>query len=465
MQAKYQNLKYHPACESLPPLSEDAYLGLKSEIISARQVHVPIGLTPDGLLLDGRHRYRVVNELETEGIKVKVKFETITEDPYAYVERMQMSRRNFTPAQRAAWGHRHKRYTPVIGCDHKDAAAILRITTHPEADKFLDAIIAGTMTPSVAMRTAFPPAKKEPAPVASRAFLDTPSPSVQLMRPRTPRALDNNAPRRHFVIPDTQVRPGAPLKHIEWLARYAADKRPDVIVHLGDHYDLASLSSYDKGTKAAEGKRLDRDIASGQLALKIFQDTLAKHAPDYKPELHMLTGNHEERLIRHGIAHPELFKPNQLDDLGREQFGWTTYPFLEPVTIDGIKYCHYFVRNTHGAVVQSKRGMPSAREQVKREGMSAISGHKQGLDVHIQQYDECLQIGIIAGSCYLHDESYLTPQGTTYWRGALVLNHVVAGEFSPWFIDLDWFCRRYEGKPLAEFLAKAKDSELLKANV
>ena len=41
--------------------------------------------------------------------------------------------------------------------------------------------------------------------------------------------------RRYVVIPDTQVKPGVPTDHLEWAGRYVAEKRPDVVVHLGDH--------------------------------------------------------------------------------------------------------------------------------------------------------------------------------------------------------------------------------------
>jgi len=44
----------------------------------------------------------------------------------------------------------------------------------------------------------------------------------------------------HLVIPDTQAKPGAPTKHLEWIGRYILDRRPDVVVHLGDHWDMPS---------------------------------------------------------------------------------------------------------------------------------------------------------------------------------------------------------------------------------
>ena len=51
------------------------------------------------------------------------------------------------------------------------------------------------------------------------------------------------------VIPDCQIKEGVPTEHLEWAGQYIADKKPDVIVNIGDFWDMPSLSSYDKGRK------------------------------------------------------------------------------------------------------------------------------------------------------------------------------------------------------------------------
>jgi len=64
----------------------------------------------------------------------------------------------------------------------------------------------------------------------------------------------------HFIIPDTQTRPGLTYEHLTAAGNYMVAKQPDVVIHLGDHWDMHSLSSYDKGTKKAEGARYQNDI-------------------------------------------------------------------------------------------------------------------------------------------------------------------------------------------------------------
>src|SRR3989337_786524 len=75
---------------------------------------------------------------------------------------------------------------------------------------------------------------------------------------------------KHFFIPDCQVKPSVNTDHIESAGNYAAHKQPNVIIFGGDFYDMESLSSYDKGTKRAEGRTYQKDIIAGNKALTRF---------------------------------------------------------------------------------------------------------------------------------------------------------------------------------------------------
>ena len=65
---------------------------------------------------------------------------------------------------------------------------------------------------------------------------------------------------RIAVVPDVQARDGLAYPHLAAYGEYIAAKRPDAIVHLGDHADMSSLSSYDKGKRSFEGRRYRKDI-------------------------------------------------------------------------------------------------------------------------------------------------------------------------------------------------------------
>lgn len=244
--------------------------------------------------------------------------------------------------------------------------------------------------------------------------------------------------KRHLCIPDTQVRGGVRIDHLEWAAKYANEKRPDVIVHLGDHWDLPSLSSYDKGRRASENKRVLKDIEAGNKALELFTSTL-----DYKPRLVMTLGNHDQRIERYVDDHAELEGIIGYDSFNALSLGWEVYPFLQPVTIDGVTYVHYAPRGSDGSIGQTKRGAPSARAQVMREMRSTVCGHKQGLDTYIHNTGTRIIRGIIAGSFYQHSEGYLSPQGNRHWRGILYLTEVNNGEFNLCEVSLRYLRRKY----------------------
>jgi predicted phosphodiesterase len=248
--------------------------------------------------------------------------------------------------------------------------------------------------------------------------------------------------KRILVIPDTQVKPGVRTDHLEWIGKYVAAKRPDVVVHLGDHWDMPSLSSYDKGKASAEGRRVIRDIEAGNAGLQRLCAPF-RRLRGYSPRLVILRGNHEQRLERYTEDHPELEGAVGYHQFNDRALGWEVVPFLETITIEGVTFCHYFPRSGDGNISQTKRGAPSARAQVLREMRSTVAGHKQGLDVHIHCTGSRTIRGVIAGSCYLHQEAYLSPQGVRYWRGVLSLHEVKGGNFALTEVTLDWLRKKY----------------------
>jgi hypothetical protein len=127
-----------------------------------------------------------------------------------------------------------------------------------------------------------------------------------------------------------------------------------------------------------------------------------------------------------------------IDDLKYKEFGFEVIPFLEPVVIDGISYCHYY----SGA--RRETAISNARTLLNKKHMSCIAGHKQGRDIAYGQRGDGKDITcIVAGSFYAHDESYMGHQGNNHWRGILRLNNVNDGSFEERFISLDYLMQRY----------------------
>ena len=79
---------------------------------------------------------------------------------------------------------------------------------------------------------------------------------------------------KHLIIPDCQVKDGVPLEHLEWIGHYIVEKKPDVIINIGDFADMPSLSEYDKGKKSFEGRRYKKDIEATRKGMELLLQPL-----------------------------------------------------------------------------------------------------------------------------------------------------------------------------------------------
>ena len=88
---------------------------------------------------------------------------------------------------------------------------------------------------------------------------------------------------KHFIIPDTQAAKGHPVAHMRWIGEAIKEYKPDVLVHLGDHWDMPSASLWSPvGSKSKEGSRLYDDIEAGNEALDILEQHMAGFIPRRK---------------------------------------------------------------------------------------------------------------------------------------------------------------------------------------
>lgn len=250
----------------------------------------------------------------------------------------------------------------------------------------------------------------------------------------------------HAVIPDCQVKPGQPIDYLGWIGEYLAEKKPDVIVQIGDFADLPSLSSYDVGKKSFEGRRYNDDVDYTRKGLRKLVEPIdrevvsrqSNHKKRWNPRRVLTLGNHEHRITRVIENDARLDGTIGISDLGYEEYGWEVFPFLEPVFIDGVAYAHYFTSGIMG------RPVPNARMLVTKKLQTCVMGHNQHWDIHRSvRADGRAVIGLFAGSCYTHDEDYLGPQGNNYDRGIWMLYEVEDGEFQPHYISLKYLEKKY----------------------
>lgn len=266
--------------------------------------------------------------------------------------------------------------------------------------------------------------------------------------------------RRHYVIPDVQVRPGDVVDHLDWIALDIVRRKPDVIVCIGDFWDFPSLSKYSSpGGLEKEGARIKADLDAGHAAMsRLIAPIQAEverlergHRARWKPRLIFTTGNHEDRIDR-----PSREDARFIGVLGShlcevERFGFERHGYKVPVEVDGVWYCHYW-QSSHsdrpiGGTVDNR---------LNKLGFSFVQGHEQGLRYSNRPLPNGKTLhGLVAGSCYLGVEGYRGPQARNEWRGVVVLNDVRQGDMAiPMSLDLQYLCREYTGEELHDYLLK-----------
>lgn len=251
---------------------------------------------------------------------------------------------------------------------------------------------------------------------------------------------------RHLVIPDTQCKPGNSVEHLTWAGKYAVDMKPDVIVHLGDHWDMPSLSVYDIGKKSFEGRAYVDDIQAGKEGMEAFlapiraeqQRLIRNKEKRWNPRLVFCMGNHEERIQRAVETDRKLEGLMSYDALELDKFGWEVYDYLEVVVVDGIAYSHFFTSGVMG------RPVASAKALIVKKMMSCVMGHVQDRDIaYARRADGKSVTGIFGGIYYPHDEGYLNAQTNRSWRGIWVFNEVNDGSFDELPVSLNYLKEKY----------------------
>ncbi|AWY03105.1 hypothetical protein SCYZ1_36 [Pseudomonas phage SCYZ1] len=243
-----------------------------------------------------------------------------------------------------------------------------------------------------------------------------------------------------LVIADTQVREEVSIEHIKNLGKWIAKHKPKRIVHIGDHWDMPSLSSYDRGTAKIEGRRVRTDIDSGNLAMQSLLEPLrelqdhqrASKKRVYRPELHFHIGNHEERIKRYENNNPAIS-----GFIGYDSFDlrdWIVHDYLDVNTIEGVDFAHYFYNPNSGRPYGG-----TAEHRLNKLKRSFVQGHEQGFKYHIEAVGQKRIHGLVVGSFYTHDESYKGPQGNSHWRGCALLKNHKDGEYDLELMSVDNF--------------------------
>lgn len=252
--------------------------------------------------------------------------------------------------------------------------------------------------------------------------------------------LDIKVPKhglRIAVIPDCQVMPNVPMDHLTACGKYLAEKRPDVIVCIGDFGDFPSLSQFGRGKMEFEGRRFKKDLAAFHQGMGLLMAPIQR-ARGYRPHLEFTHGNHESHIERAVNEDARLEGMMSLEDLRLKDYGWREHAFLQPVAIGGVAFCHYFPSGPMG------RAISSAPDLLRKMHMSCVAGHQQGREIAFgRRGDGQHMTAIITGSFYQHDYKYLSPFANACWRGMVMMNEVRDGRFDEMFVSIDFLKRKF----------------------
>jgi hypothetical protein len=254
------------------------------------------------------------------------------------------------------------------------------------------------------------------------------------------------------IVPDTQSKKGVPHEHLRALGNYIVQHKPTHVVHLGDHWDMASLAAYDRpGSRAALnfGNYRD-DIETGKTAMvELVQPIIAearKCARNKKriwlPKMYFCVGNHEHRIQRFIDDDVRRVGMISLEDLNLESYGWEVIPFLHELVLNGVHFSHYFCNPVSGFKGKSMGG--TADFKLMRLGFSFVQGHQQNYQYGtIYNTDGSVRQGLVCGSFYAHPEHYLGPQGNHHYRGAFHLHDVKDGGWRHEELPLNYLLSEY----------------------
>ena len=258
-------------------------------------------------------------------------------------------------------------------------------------------------------------------------------------------SLTSKKPRDHLIIPDRQVAPGCNNAVDQAIGNYIAKHKPEVIINLGDHADMPSLSSYDVGTKSFEGRRYKEDIWASINAHNIMFNPIdernKKRKQQYNPLKIITLGNHENRIKRVVENDPKLYGMLCTQDLKYDRFYDHVMPFLDKIEVDGVTYVHYAFKKIPSRAIA---GEMISRTILNHEMTSITVGHTPEFHYYEKHRGDGKKIQcMVAGACFDHYESYAAQRNNQYWRGIIHKRDVKDGVYDFERISLDRLMRDY----------------------
>lgn len=249
--------------------------------------------------------------------------------------------------------------------------------------------------------------------------------------------------KTHLIIPDAHCYPEDNFRRFEWAGKLILEKMPDVIVQIGDWWDMSSLCSYDKGKRDFMFRSYREDIEAGHKGEKYlygpiveFNENQVKNKKKkYNPLIVKILGNHEYRVKRVLELEPRWDGTISMNDFTTKlPLPEVIVDFMDVIEIDGIHYSHYFVSGVKGLPASSARAL------LAKKLTSCTMGHTHTLDSAVGVRPNGSKVrSLICGSFHDKDHSsFAGPQVDAVWYNGLFLKHNVKDgdyDLEEWSID------------------------------
>lgn len=251
-------------------------------------------------------------------------------------------------------------------------------------------------------------------------------------------------------IGDAHISAEDDLERFKYLSKFIVDKKPDVIVFMGDFLTMDALNFFDKDKrKKLEGKRYKKEIDKGNEALDIiFFDLLElqeklrqQKLKIYKPEIYFLEGNHSFRVKRYLEIDPTFEGLIGIEqDLKLKERNIKFIPYREYLDLNGIAFTHIPFNKC-----KEISGVNITRKISQVLYTSCVFAH-----VHSMEYESFKRHGqkdlqqILSVGCYFEKhEDYVHGRITEYWKGLVLLDSFKSGRFDIQTFSLETLKRKY----------------------
>ncbi len=248
----------------------------------------------------------------------------------------------------------------------------------------------------------------------------------------------------HLVIPDAHAHPDHNNHRADWIGQLITDLRPDVVVNIGDQFDMDSLNSYDKGKRDHNKKTYARDIEAGlDFSERLFAPI--RKLKKRQPRKVFIIGNHEQRIDRALDLSPELVdwvSYNDLD-LKRDYNDIVHYNGSVPGTIgiDGILYAHFMSSGVQGRPVG---GEHPAYTLIAKKYQSCTVGHTHVFDYCVRSDGEGHNVqGLVAGCCLDYAPKWAGELYKLWVPGVAICRNVDAGQYDFQWVSLAALKKEY----------------------